>query len=114
MVTAGTYKKLPYFQGHERLTLLQDLLLAILLKYGWQVQAWAVFVNHYHFVARASGIAIKHLIKELHAELSREANKLDKLLGRQVWFQYGDHYDTILTTRALQKHEVQGCIASYC
>jgi putative transposase len=97
MVTGGTYNKLPYFRGHQRLTLLQDLLLTTLLKYGWQIQAWAVFVNHYHFIARASAGGIKDLIRALHSVAAKEVNKLDGIQGRQVLFQY---WDTSLTYEA--------------
>jgi len=51
MVTAGTYLKQPIFRGAQRLECLCDLLLELAEKYGWDLQAWAVFPNHYHFVA---------------------------------------------------------------
>jgi putative transposase len=51
MVTAGTYRKVHHFRDPGRLTLLQDQLLSLALESAWQLQAWAVFSNHYHFIA---------------------------------------------------------------
>jgi putative transposase len=75
---------------------LQDTLLRTLEKFEWIVHAWAVFVNHYHFVAKASKIkdSLHLLIKEFHSATALEVNRLDQISGRQVWFQY---WDTCLT-----------------
>jgi len=51
IVTGATYLKKPTFAGHQRLEYLCDLLLDLAEKYQWQLQAWAVFPNHYHFIA---------------------------------------------------------------
>src|SRR4051794_29741041 len=50
-VATGTYLKPHHFRGPERLDYLQRELLSRLAKDGWQLEAWAVFSNHYHFVA---------------------------------------------------------------
>jgi putative transposase len=96
IVTGATFEKAYFFHGPERLELLQELLLQTLEKFEWIVQAWAVFVNHYHFIARASKIrdSLSLLIKELHSVTAREVNRLDNAIGRQVWYQY---WDTCLT-----------------
>jgi hypothetical protein len=58
MVTGGTLYKFHYFREPESLDLLESCLLRIAKEYGWQLEAWAVFSNHYHFVAHAlSGAA---------------------------------------------------------
>jgi len=54
IVTAGTYNRAHHFHDAERLTYLTKSLLALADKYGWELQAWAVFSNHHHFVT-ASG-----------------------------------------------------------
>jgi putative transposase len=96
MVTAGTVHKVHIFQGDSRLQFLQDTLLSLLEKYAWKVHAWAIFANHYHWIARAAqtGPSLSELIKELHSVTAIEANRLDQFCGRQVWFQY---WDTQLT-----------------
>ncbi|HSI64638.1 MAG TPA: hypothetical protein VLE43_16035, partial [Candidatus Saccharimonadia bacterium] len=52
MLTAGTYLKEHFFCGEKRLNHLHDSLLKAAIDHGWQLEAWAVFANHYHFVAR--------------------------------------------------------------
>ncbi|MDE3111185.1 MAG: hypothetical protein KGL02_14775, partial [Acidobacteriota bacterium] len=62
-----------------------------------QLQAWAIFPNHYHFVALSD--APKNLpvvIRKLHSITSHVVNKMDGCAGRKVWFQY---WDTRLTNQ---------------
>jgi putative transposase len=96
MITGATFNKEPFYSGPDRLKYLQEQLLAILKKHGWVVQAWAVFPDHYHFIARApeAGSSLSSLIKELHSITAREVNRFDLACGRQVWFEY---WDTCLT-----------------
>jgi len=96
MLTAGTYLKQPIFRGNGRLDYLCDLLLNLGEKYQWQLQAWAVFPNHYHFVAFAGPDAapLTSWIKHLHSVAAIQANRWDKTPGRKVWFQY---WETLLS-----------------
>lgn len=57
MFTAGTYLKQSVFRGPDRLGYLCETLLHLAADYGWQLQAWAVFPNHYHFVALSPGVS---------------------------------------------------------
>ena len=66
IVTAGTYRKEHFFRGRERLDYLEANLLRISKEFGWQLEAWAVFSNHYHFVAQGMPDA-----KSLRAALMR-------------------------------------------
>jgi putative transposase len=88
MVTAGTYLKLHHFRGRERLSFLHDALLRFAADYKWDLQAWAVFPNHYHFVALASPQPLPDLVKALHSQTALAANQWDRAPGRRVWFQY--------------------------
>ena len=96
MVTAGTLYKVHLFEGADRLQYLQDTLLSTLDKFSWAIQVWAIFVNHYHFIACAPeiGPSLSSLIQELHSITAIEVNRLDQAFGRQVWFQC---WDTCLT-----------------
>ena len=96
IITAGTYHKEHLFVGRERLDLLQSVLLRTLLELKWQVQAWAVFSNHYHFVGLSpeSGLGLTELTKKIHGRSSFEVNKLDGAQGRTVWYRC---WDTHLT-----------------
>ncbi len=68
IITAGTYQGTHHFQNAERLTYLTKSLLALADKYGWELQAWAVFSNHYHFVAESSQPAtLRRLVQHLHS-----------------------------------------------
>jgi putative transposase len=92
ILTAGTYHKAPLFQGKERLDLLEKILLDTLLELEWQVQAWAVFPNHYHFVGLSpqTGLGLKELTKRIHARSAVELNRMDDALGRMVWYRCWD------------------------
>jgi putative transposase len=59
---------------------------------GWELQAWAVLDNHYHFVAQApdNAMTLEKLIRQLHSITAIEINRWDKTPGRQVWFNYWD------------------------
>jgi len=95
MVTAGTYRKQPLFRSRSRLTLLCDALLKLSLEHGWHLQAWAIFPNHYHFVAvPAADEPLRTLIRHLHSATARGVNEVDHAAGRKVWFQY---WETNLT-----------------
>ncbi|MBI5296056.1 MAG: transposase [Chloroflexi bacterium] len=67
---------------------------AVLL--GWNLEAWAVLSNHYHFVAQSppQAVTLQKLIRQLHSITAIEINRSDNLPGRQVWFNY---WDTCLT-----------------
>ena len=96
MVTAGTRRKQHFFREPERLRLLQENLFACAQQAGWVLQSWAIFSNHYHFIAQAPEQAetLKSMLQRLHSLTAREINRLDQTAGRQVWFQY---WDTCLT-----------------
>ncbi len=96
MVTCGTYLKLPHFRSAERLRFLSDLLLHLADQYGWNLQAWAVFSNHYHFVALSPPHpeSLRNFVQKLHSDTALAANEWDGTPGRQVWFQY---WETRLT-----------------
>jgi REP element-mobilizing transposase RayT len=53
MVTAGTFRKQPFFNTPQRRDLLQDKLFELSDRYDWRLQAWAILNNHYHFIAMA-------------------------------------------------------------
>ena len=99
MVTAATLRKELLFRGAERLTLLEDRLLSFAKKYNWQLEAWAVFPNHYHFVARSEdgAVNLKRFVIHLHADTARELNRMDQAEGRKVWYNF---WDTKLTYQA--------------
>ena len=96
IVTGATLDKVHFFSDRPRLELLTTTLLEVADEFGWALQAWAVFPNHYHFVAHSPAESgdLTRLVKKLHANTAREVNKLDHCIGRTVWYQY---WDTPLT-----------------
>lgn len=89
-VTAGTYLKAHHFRRAERLAVLQRGLLKLCSQYEWRLEAWAIFSNHYHFVAESPGTAetLPHMLGELHEKTAKWVNKLDGTPGRKVWHNY--------------------------
>lgn len=96
MVTAGTYGKDHYFRAPDRLDLFLNELYARAEKYGWILQAWAAFSNHYHFIGVAPGSAesLPRFLGDLHSETAIPINERDGAPGRQVSFNY---WETRLT-----------------
>ena len=91
MVTAGTYGKEPFFGTSGRLSFLQRQLFLLCEEYSAKLQAWAVFPNHYHCIARLEQpLDLRDLVRHLHSVTARELNHLDGATGRKVWFQYWD------------------------
>jgi putative transposase len=96
MITSGTYKKVLHFHTPERLQFLHDQLLELTQQYGWQLHAWAVLANHYHFIAQSpqDPKQLSNLISQLHVATARYVNAIDNTPNRQVWHQF---WDTHLT-----------------
>jgi putative transposase len=96
MVTAATLHKERLFADETKLATLEHGLLTLAKQYHWQLEAWAVFSNHYHFVARSNddSASLKKFLKHLHADSARGLNRLDDKAGRAVWFNF---WDTKLT-----------------
>lgn len=98
-ITASTYQKEHHFRGAKRLRILHRGLLTVAGKFGWRLEAWAVFSNHYHFVAHSPDDAsdaadLSAMLSVLHVKTAEWVNKLDNSPGRQVWFNF---WDTKLT-----------------
>jgi len=81
-----------YFRDAAALDFLENELLTKAREYQWQLEAWAVFSNHYHFAGHALEDAetLRPLLTHLHADTAREVNRRDAKPGRQVWFNYWD------------------------
>ena len=96
MVTAGTYLKVHHFRKPLLLDFLQATLFSEADRLGWHLQTWALFSNHYHFIAVSPAEAknLKDLLRRLHSITAREANRVNSGSGQQVWHQY---WDTHLT-----------------
>ena len=100
MITAATLHKTLLFNTPEKLSLLEDNLLTLSKKYRWHLEAWAVFANHYHFIARneVGSDEMWRFLKHLHTDSSRFLNRLDNAAGRKVWYNFWDKRLTFETS----------------
>ncbi|MEZ6128556.1 MAG: hypothetical protein R3C59_07725 [Planctomycetaceae bacterium] len=96
IVTAGTLNKEHHFRDASALDFLQAELLAKAREYRWQLEAWACFSNHYHFVGHAleDSKSLKPFLTHLHADTAREINRRQNCVSRQVWYNF---WETALT-----------------
>jgi putative transposase len=93
LLTASTYGKVHHFRGAKRLRVLHRGLLTVAEQFGWRLEAWAVFTNHYHFVGHSpekaeDASSLADLLSVLHVKTAEWVNKLDDAPGRQVWFNF--------------------------
>ncbi|HEV7472791.1 MAG TPA: transposase [Pyrinomonadaceae bacterium] len=98
-LTAGTYRKEHFFRSADRLRVLHRGVLTVARNAGWQLEAWAVFSNHYHFVGHSpptddNAESLSKMLSLLHEKTAKWINKLDGSIGRQVWHNF---WDTKLT-----------------
>ncbi len=96
LVTAGTLYKQHFFRSSERLDFLEGKLLQLARQYFWQLEAWAVFPNHYHFIAHSQpgSEPLNGFLRDLHAATALYLNRLEMMPGRQVWHNF---WETKLT-----------------
>ena len=96
IVTAGTLYKHHFFSTDTKRDLLERLVLSLAKQQGWQLEAWAVLANHYHFVARGDvhSTNLRSLIGDLHYDSACALNEMDGQPGRNVWYNF---WDTRLT-----------------
>ena len=91
LVTAGTYNKEHHFSHRERLDVLQRGLLKVAAEFNWTLEAWAVFSNHYHFVAHSpqdGATSLSTMLTVLNSKTAVWVNKLDRTSGRKVWHNF--------------------------
>lgn len=92
-VTAGTYRKAHHFRGRDRVSALHRGLLSVAADFGWALEAWAVFSNHYQFVGHSpdserSARSLSRMLGQLHEKTAKWINRLDKAPGRKVWHNF--------------------------
>jgi putative transposase len=93
LVTAGTYLKRHHFRGADRLAVLHRGLLRVAHDFGWALEAWAVFSNHYHFVGQSpidepDAANLPRMLGLLHEKTAKWVDRLDGAPGRKVWHNY--------------------------
>ena len=89
-VTTGTLHKQHLFADAALREELQARLLELAAEHGWDLEAWAVFANHYHFVgsSRYGSSPLNTFLGHLHTATATDINRLDGLPERQVWHNF--------------------------
>jgi putative transposase len=92
-VTASTYLRQHLFAGKARLAVLHRGLLKVAADFGWRLEAWAIFSNHYHFVGHSPTDAdtagnLSRMLGLLHEKTAKWVNKLDQAPARKAWHNY--------------------------
>jgi putative transposase len=92
-VTASTHLRAHHFAGKSRLAVLHRGLLKLTAEFHWGLEAWAVFSNHYHFVAHSPEAAdtaegLSRMLGKLHEKTAKWINQLDATPARKVWHNY--------------------------
>jgi putative transposase len=100
MVTCGIYRKDHLLNTAEKLTLIRTALFEKCSAFNWNLQAWAIMSNHYHFIATSPKNAetLRELISSLHKWTALELNRIDGTEGRKVWHNYWDSHITHQTS----------------
>ena len=91
IITAGTFEKEKFFYDSIRLNMLYGLMLETAEWFKISLNAWALMANHYHIIVSVeSPETLKKFIVSFHKNSSLRLNKLDRIEGRRVWYNYWD------------------------
>jgi putative transposase len=92
MISAATLHKRHFFNTHAKKQMLQYEVLQRTSELNWRLDAWSIFSNHYHIVAKSppDENALKTLIQRIHSYSARKINMMDRMSGRRVWYNYWD------------------------
>jgi putative transposase len=86
-LTAGTYLKAHHFRSRQRLRVLHRGLLTVARDFGWRLEAWAVFSNHYHCDA-PDATNLSDMLRLLHTKTTSWIHGLDQTPRRHVWYNF--------------------------
>lgn len=94
MVTAGTYRKEHLFCTNQKRDAVLEAILQLARDYSLRLQAWAVMSNHYHMIVSfeeaVPDLTLPHFVRHLHREIATRVNKIDRVSGRRVMYQFWD------------------------
>lgn len=108
-VTASTFHRKRLFDSPEKLDVVTGLLIHTAKEYGWQLRAWAVMSNHYHFLADSpsgTGETLRVWLRVFHRRSAIEVNRLSETTGRRVWMNFRDSLITQQTSYLARLHYI--------
>lgn len=96
IVTTGTYQKVPHLHSPDRLDFFLESLFACASEFAWDLRAWAVLANHYHFVVASPSVpsTLRKFLGKLQMQTAKQLNLWDNTPARKVWFQFWDSHIT--------------------
>jgi putative transposase len=96
MITCGTYRKANFLSTPEKLDMFRNLFFSCAAEAEWDLHAWTILSNHYHFIASAPSDpgSLRRMLSKLHTLSAPDLNAQDCQPGRKVWFQYFDSHIT--------------------
>ena len=94
MISAANFEHKNIMETSARRTEFVTLLLNALQKIAYELLAWVVLPNHYHFFATVQSLKdVSETLKYLHGTTSHRWNLEDSLTGkRRVWYKFSDTY----------------------
>jgi len=96
MVTGAIVHKQPLLSEDRRKEFFLKTLFEKTTLFGWDMEAWAVLNNHYHFIGQSpeDSTTLAKLLQQVHSITAIQINRWDNSPGRQVWQNY---WDTCIT-----------------
>jgi putative transposase len=89
IVTGETPRKQYLFDTPEKLDRFQEILFKLALQFQWQLEAWALFSNHYHvLISSKNPTNLDDFVDALHQETTETLNRIDSESKRKVWANY--------------------------
>ncbi len=100
-ITASTYHRERLFDSSDKLDAVTHRLVETAHRFGWSLRAWAVFSNHYHFLAdspKGSGATLREWLSEFHRSSAIEVNRIGATQGKRIWMNFRDTHITHQTS----------------
>jgi putative transposase len=90
-ITAGTYRRKPYFDSDAQKELLFNTISETLKDNCGELQGWVILANHYHILTKLKdAFLLPQTIRKIHSISAVLVNKSSKQPGRKIWYQYWD------------------------
>ncbi len=90
-ITARTKNRENFFNTQRKCSLFSEVFERSLKKFDFGMIGWVLNPNHYHILIEVSdGSMLGRFVQNLHSNLARIINKLERSEGRQIWYQYWD------------------------
>lgn len=101
MITSRTKAQSHLLASRELKDWFQEKLFELIDEFHWQLEAWAILSNHYHFVAHSpqespdGATSLRPMIQKLHSLTTKEVNRREGRSGRmRLWQNYRETHLT--------------------